>query len=317
MSWFRKSTATAHPGQGMQAGRRFGSVTGLLALLALLMAACAPAPTPAAPLALTAAPVLEAMATPTDTPVPAVDTDTPPPAVETDTPVPAVRTDTPVPTVDTDSPTPDGRTDTQVPDTRIVPSVSVADQKIADGQVIIAEVVSDGPGWLVIHAQADGKPGPILGYSPVANGTNSNVPVHLDLSAATTTLFAMLHIDAGTVGAWEFPGGPDTPVLVNGQMVSPAFKLQVVTGEAEVEMEDFQFRPKVLVIGAGTTVKWANKDEVQHTATSDTGLWDSGYLAKGDKFSLTFSEPGTYPYYCIPHGGPSGKGMAATIIVLK
>ena len=48
------------------------------------------------------------------------------------------------------------------------PSVTVADQEIVDGKVTIAEVVSDGPGWLVIHAQADGKPGPILGYSPVA-----------------------------------------------------------------------------------------------------------------------------------------------------
>ena len=27
------------------------------------------------------------------------------------------------------------------------------------------------------------------------------------------------------------------------------------------------------------------------------------------------TEPGTYPYYCIPHGGPGGRGMSATIIV--
>jgi plastocyanin len=197
------------------------------------------------------------------------------------------------------------------------PSVTVSDQELEDGNVLVAEVVSDGPGWLVIHAQADGKPGPILGYSPVADGSNSNVAAQIDLTAATTTLYAMLHTDAGMVGTWEFPGGADTPVMVNEQVVSPAFDLQVTSGEAEVEIEDFQFRPKVLVIRTGTTVKWSNKDGVVHTATSDTGLWDSGSLAKGEEFSFTFSEPGVYPYYCIPHGGPGGQGMAATIIVLQ
>jgi plastocyanin len=91
----------------------------------------------------------------------------------------------------------------------------------------------------------------------------------------------------------------------------------VASGEAEVEMEDFQFNPGVLVIRAGTTVKFSNKDEAQHTATSDTGVWDSGYLSKGEDFFITFTEPGLYPYYCIPHGSPGGNGMAATIIVLQ
>jgi plastocyanin len=200
----------------------------------------------------------------------------------------------------------------------IEPAVTAVDQGIADGKVTIQEVVSAGPGWLVIHAQADGKPGPVVGYSPVTAGANSNVAVDLDLSAATATLYAMLHKDDGQVGDWEFPGGPDVPVMVNDQLVSPAFKLQVPSDdEAEVEMEDFQFKPKVLIVQVGTTVKFSNKDEVEHTATSDTGVWDSGSLAKGEEFFFTFTEPGEYPYYCIPHGAPGGQGMAATIIVLK
>jgi plastocyanin len=204
------------------------------------------------------------------------------------------------------------------PSQEIEPAVTALDQRIADGKVTIQEVVSAGPGWLVIHAQADGKPGPIVGYSPVAAGANSNVVVELDLSAATVTLYAMLHEDGGQVGNWEFPDGPDTPVMVNGQVVSPAFKLRVLSDdEAEVEMEDFQFKPKVLVIRVGTAVKFSNRDEAEHTATSDTGVWDSGYLAKGEEFSFTFTEPGEYPYYCIPHGAPGGQGMSATVIVLK
>jgi plastocyanin len=227
----------------------------------------------------------------------------------------------------------------------ITPSVTVADQEIVDGKVTIDEVVSDGPGWLVIHAQADGKPGPILGYSAVASGANAALMVAIDAANATETLYAMLHTDAGELGAWEFPTGPDTPIMVGEQVLTPAFKASkqaaapqstppaaatapssagseipegavVVMGdEAEVEMEDFQFRPKVLVIQAGATVKFANKDRAPHTATSDTGIFDSGYLSKGEEWFYTFTEPGTYPYYCIPHGGPGGQGMAATIIV--
>jgi plastocyanin len=219
----------------------------------------------------------------------------------------------------------------------ILPSVTVADQEIIEDQVTISEVVSNGPGWLVIHAQADGKPGPILGYSAVSDGTNAAVRVVIDTSSATETLYAMLHTDAGELGNWEFPNGPDAPVMVGEQVVTPAFRVSkqasvpqseptagseipegavVVTGdEAEVEMEDFQFNPQVLVIQLGTTVKFANKDDVRHTATSDTGVFDSGYLSKGEEYSYTFTEPGTYPYYCIPHGGPGGQGMAATIIV--
>ncbi len=199
----------------------------------------------------------------------------------------------------------------------ITPAVTVADQPVVDGKVTVTEVASDGPGWLVIHAQADGKPGPIVGYSRVDDGANRNVEVQIDLAAATSTLYAMLHTDAGAVGTWEFPGGADVPVTVSDQVVSPAFSLQVLSDEAEVEIEGFQFRPRLLLIRAGAEVKWSNKDEVAHTATSDTGLWDSGYLGKGEEFTFTFTEPGVYPYYCIPHGGPGGQGMAAAIIVLK
>jgi plastocyanin len=101
----------------------------------------------------------------------------------------------------------------------------------------------------------------------------------------------------------------------DGSSEIPAEAVVVTGDEAEVEMEDFKFNPQILVISPGTTVKFANKDEAPHTATSDTGVFDSGYLSKGEEYFYTFTEPGTYPYYCIPHGGPGGQGMAATIIV--
>jgi plastocyanin len=81
-------------------------------------------------------------------------------------------------------------------------------------------------------------------------------------------------------------------------------------------MESFQFHPKVLTVRVGTTVRFANKDKAQHTIASDTNVFASDYLAKGQEFFFTFTRPGEYRYYCIPHGGPGGTGMWGTIIVV-
>lgn len=109
------------------------------------------------------------------------------------------------------------------PDT---PRVSVADQAVVDGQVTVAEAFSKGPGWLVIHADREGKPGPVLGFSPVVNGLNQNVVVALDVAGVTETLYAMLHVDVGELGKYEFPG-VDGPVVVDGQIVAPSFQVEV------------------------------------------------------------------------------------------
>ncbi len=108
--------------------------------------------------------------------------------------------------------------------TVVAAKVTVSDQSVDGGLLTIAEVDSPAAGWLVIHVQADGKPGAVLGYSPVKAGVNTNVTVTVDDSKATPVLYAMLHTDAGTVGTYEFPGA-DGPVMVNGEMVSPAFNV--------------------------------------------------------------------------------------------
>jgi len=77
----------------------------------------------------------------------------------------------------------------------------------------------------VIHAQADGNPGAILGKTTLSDGENSDVLVEIDAANATETLYAMLHTDGGEVGTFEFPDGPDGPVMVAEGMVNPPFKV--------------------------------------------------------------------------------------------
>ncbi len=193
------------------------------------------------------------------------------------------------------------------------PYIEVQDQEIMDGKVVIARVVSEGPGWVVIHVEKDGKPGPIIGYAPVQAGENTNVEVEIDTEKATETLFAMLHVDAGQQGKYD---DADVSVKVDGQVVVKAFKVKkgmmegdmgYMGGETvEVAIVNYTFEPMELTIKVGTTVTWENKDAVPHTVTADNGAFDSGRMNQGDKFSFTFNEPGTYTYICDIH--PYMKG---------
>jgi amicyanin len=74
-----------------------------------------------------------------------------------------------------------------------------------------------------------------------------------------------------------------------------------------VEIADFAFMPQVLTIQVGDTVTWTNLDQVEHTATSTAGDFDSGLLGQNESYSVTFTEPGTYSYLCTPHPSMTGQ----------
>lgn len=74
-----------------------------------------------------------------------------------------------------------------------------------------------------------------------------------------------------------------------------------------VNIRGQSFQPATLNVPAGTTVTWINQDGMQHTVTSDIqGLFDSGAIAPGKKFSSTFPAPGNYHYHCDIHPGMKG-----------
>jgi len=74
----------------------------------------------------------------------------------------------------------------------------------------------------------------------------------------------------------------------------------------EVDMHNLQFSPTSLTVSVGTTVTWKNTDNVQHSVTSDSGLFDSGLFNPGGSYTHTFSTAGTYPYHCTIHAGMTG-----------
>ena len=74
-----------------------------------------------------------------------------------------------------------------------------------------------------------------------------------------------------------------------------------------VGIDNFTFTPASLTVKAGTTVTWTNRDDIPHTVTSSAKLFRSKALDTDDKFSFTFTTPGTYEYFCSLH--PHMTGM--------
>jgi plastocyanin len=83
------------------------------------------------------------------------------------------------------------------------------------------------------------------------------------------------------------------------------------TGETvEVSIADFAYG-EPLEIAVGTTVTWTNNDSVAHTVTQSGGEgFQSGKMDAGATFSYTFTEAGTFDYFCEYHAN-----MASTITV--
>ena len=75
----------------------------------------------------------------------------------------------------------------------------------------------------------------------------------------------------------------------------------------EVTIDNFTFGPAELTVMRGTTITWTNRDDIPHTVTSTDKVFKSKVLDTDEKFSFTFSTPGTFPYFCSIHPKMTGK----------
>ena len=109
-----------------------------------------------------------------------------------------------------------------------VPAVVVSAQPIERMSVTIDSVTAPQDGWLVIHqSQPDGSVvvPQSIGQAAVTKGNNTNVTVNLDTNVASDSkLWAMLHVDEGEKGVYEFPGA-DKPVKMDNMPVMQSFEV--------------------------------------------------------------------------------------------
>ncbi len=80
--------------------------------------------------------------------------------------------------------------------------------------------------------------------------------------------------------------------------------------DSKVKIANFTFNPPQTTVKAGTSVTWTNEDDIPHTVTSTTLAFKSQALDTEQRYSFTFTTPGTYRYFCSLH-----PHMTGTIIV--
>jgi plastocyanin len=91
--------------------------------------------------------------------------------------------------------------------------------------------------------------------------------------------------------------------LPGGLIVSTAVRADDAT---QVVIKTFKYGPKDITVSVGTTVTWLNKDNEVHTVVSKNGKFRSSALDTDDSFTFTFTEPGTYAFFCSLHPQMTG-----------
>jgi plastocyanin len=89
------------------------------------------------------------------------------------------------------------------------------------------------------------------------------------------------------------------------------------TIQVQVGSGGTKFTPQNVTINVGDTVEWTWAGD-NHSTTSGTpgnpdGLWDSGVHNIGFVFSRVFTTPGTFNYFCSPHGLCCGMIGSVTV----
>jgi plastocyanin len=95
-------------------------------------------------------------------------------------------------------------------------------------------------------------------------------------------------------------GKDSSPTSSSGDGVT----VSIVSGSSTLTTNAYS--PNPVSVQRGGTVTWVNNDATSHTSTSDATGWNSGTMAPGGRFSMTFPTAGSFPYHCTLHPGMVG-----------
>ena len=161
---------------------------------------------------------------------------------------------------------------------------------------------------------------PALNNSPgvVVSGTPGNVTAIGSFVASHPGIFeyvCVYHINIGMFGYLivlpnsGYNGAQTTTTTTT--TAANAAHVSVLLGAGE-NTDSPGYAPATLhvVLGVNNTVVWYNNDTVFHTVTATDKSFDSGNLNQDQTFSHTFTQAGTYSYYCVYH-----PWMKGTVVV--
>lgn len=91
-------------------------------------------------------------------------------------------------------------------------SISAGEQASDGSTIVVASINLPSAGFIAVHGDADGAPGPVIGNSELLPaGDSTDVVITLDTPLTTSgTVYPMVHIDIDGDGVYEFAPPDET-----------------------------------------------------------------------------------------------------------
>ena len=145
--------------------------------------------------------------------------------------------------------------------------------------------------------------------------------------AVLVTASACVSNDVDSTGRAAPRPSPASPTASPSQEADPepGTSRSLTPSVERVRIVDTAFQPEDLTVAVRSTIVWNQIGLQAHSVTAADQSFDSSpscspirthkCLGEGNNFSVEFTEPGSYDYYCRVHGLPDGTGMTGTITV--
>lgn len=130
--------------------------------------------------------------------------------------------------------TDDTTTTAELGEPPVSPAEVVFEAQTSDGAtIVVASVTLPAAGFIAVHGNSDGAPGPVVGHSDLLpEGTSTGVSITLDEPLTQSDLlFPMAHIDIDRDGVYEFFPPDNT---VDGPALTSSGDVAVVGAEVTV-----------------------------------------------------------------------------------
>jgi len=96
-------------------------------------------------------------------------------------------------------------------------------------------------------------------------------------------------------------GDDDEEPAASGAKPSAPAASTTAKSTLTVNVASFKYLPENAVVAKGAKVTFVNKDKAPHTASAEDKSFDTGRLDLDQEREITFTEAGTFSYFCVYH----------------
>ena len=98
----------------------------------------------------------------------------------------------------------------------------------------------------------------------------------------------------------------DAPMRMHAMLMPASAPSGAPVNANAVAIQSFAFGPNAIIVAAGATVTWTNRDNEPHSVVMVDRSFRSTPMDTGGQYSHTFTTPGQYRYFCGFHPQMTG-----------